>query len=460
MSDNGTFCSLPWINLNTTPQGACKLCCNIVDSELVMHGTGPDSASNFLRHTPVGWGIDGLDAIWNGPHMAGVRSDMISGNRRRECSDCYRIESMGMPSPRTEANQRYAGRLPGSLSTRAALPTSLELRLSTRCNLSCTTCWAGSSDTVAREHTEQLARSMLADSHPDHLPMPEWLQKSISREMLSLGSDARYASSDMAVSNFERLAPTLERLYITGGEPTMDANVHDYLQILLDHGNDSCHVSFTTNCTLWNDKLMALVSRFCNAEVQLSIDGHEDGNDWIRHHSAWLDVIANVDRYFSYPNIKLIFYTVISALNALSLDDLLLYLRHTTHRHQRMAVWTPIILQHPRHLATGVLPPGDRLAAAGRLESAFSEPEHPFYYRDGLDRVLTVLRDGRHDGTGFEQLAEFMDHTQNVRSSMLRSFAMQRKIGVDQLEENGYIVPRRWQQVFPTLAGVICKART
>lgn len=455
---NGTFCSLPWVNLNTTPQGACKLCCNIVDSDLVMHGTGTEPAGDFHSHSPMGWGTDGIDGIWNGTYMRRVREDMLHGRKRRECGDCYHAESMGMPSPRTEANERYGGMLPETPDLDAGLPISLELRLSTRCNLACATCWSGSSDMVAREQIEQLARSRLPPDHPDHLNMPTWLGASIANELASLGPPGRYATSMTAMDNFARLAPTLKRLYVTGGEPTMDANVHDYLQVLLDSGNDSCHVSLTTNCTLWNDKLMALVSRFKNAEIQMSIDGHEDENNWIRHHSNWLDVIRNVDRYFSCTDARLVFFTVVSAMNALNLTDLLLYLRHTTHRHQRMAVWTPILLRHPSYLESSVLPIEERMAAAQRLELEFNVddfPEHPFYYRDGLGKVLTLLRDKRHDAGGLHRLAEFISHTRDVRSSMLRSFAEQHKITVDQLADSGYIVPRDWQQVFPALSGVI-----
>jgi MoaA/NifB/PqqE/SkfB family radical SAM enzyme len=464
--DNGTFCSLPWININTTPQGSCKLCCNIVDSELIMRGTGSEPARDFTKHTAMGWGLDGIEAIWNGQHMSSVRSDMLNGHRRRECGDCYHAESMGMPSPRTEANERYEGWLPKRLDMDPPLPISLELRLSTRCNLSCATCWSGSSDVVAREQIEQLARSALPEGHPDRLDLPDWLGASFSRELSNLSSpesDARYAASGMAFDNFAKLAPNLRRLYITGGEPTMDSNVHEYLRMLLDHGNADCHVSFTTNCTMWNDKLMSLVSRFRNAEIQMSVDGHEDENDWIRHHSQWLDVMGNIDRYFAYPNARLVFFTVVSALNALSLDGLLTYLRHTTNRHQRMAVWTPIILRHPSHLRAGALPLDDRMSAADRLERVFTGPgyeEHPFYHRDGLGRVLAMLRTEPHDPVGFNRLAEFMRYTGDMRSSMLRSFAKRHKISVDQLADNGYIVPRGWRQVFPVLAGVTDKAMT
>lgn len=454
-----TFCAYPWFNLNTTPQGNCKLCCNIVDSNLIGHGPDGDAST-------VGWGTDSIHAIWNGDHMQAVRGDMLSGRKRTECGDCHRLEDMGLSSPRTDANQRYASWLPGQRDVVAPLPTSLELRLSTRCNLACTTCWSGSSDMIQQEQLEQLARSELPTDHHDHLRIPHWLENTWRTELAQVGSardNGRYSSAPMSLDNFATLAPTLRRLYVTGGEPTMDSNVIEYLRLLRDHGNTACHVSFTTNGTLWNDKLMNLLSGFDNAEVQISIDGHEDANDWIRHHSSWLDVIDVIDRYFGMPNLeKIVFYTVISAVNAMRLEPLLRYLQVTAQRHGKKTVWTPIMLQHPQHLRVSVLPSADRVSAADSLErwfvsQAFGDNLHPLYCGDGLSRVLLMLRDQTQHHEDLPRLAEYMRHTQLVRLAMLRSFAESNKISVDDLEKHGYIRPRQWTEVFPELAGILEK---
>lgn len=459
MRDGKGFCAYPWFNLNTTPQGNCKLCCAMADNNLLMRGTAADSARSYQLHRPLAWDMDDLDTIWNGTAMRDARSAMLSGQVLQECRDCRRLESMGLSSPRLEANQRYADWIPEAPTTIAPLPTSLELRLSTRCNLSCVTCWSGSSDTVRREQLEVMARSSLPASNPDHLAMPDWLHRTLDKEIdmsYDLGRDGRYASSPISMDSFARLAPGLRRLYITGGEPTMDSNVPDYLRVLRDSGNTQCHISFTTNCTLWNERLMDLLASFPNIEVQISIDGHEDANDWIRHHSHWLDVMENVERYFSaIGDGRLVFYTVISAVNAFGLAPLLSYLRDTSHRHQRMAVWTPIILQHPLHLRTAVLPLDHRAAEADRLEEAFNSeawPEHPFYFREGLDRVLHLLRDPLHEVEWLPRLREFMWHTQSVRNSMLKSFADHNKISVSELEGSGFVRPRQWTEVFTELA--------
>ena len=413
---NSTMCALPWLNLNTTPQGQVKLCCNITKQQHMI--------TKRVNDTDVlmDWGYDDLDSIWNGEYMRETRDNMLSGRPNSACTVCYKQEALGNTSPRQSANVENAGLLSMDLTNTASLPTSFELRTSTRCNLQCKTCWAGSSNLIAAQQKHSIEWARLPIGDPWHMELPGWMRNNWQAEDQLL--ERGYASERISLDNFRLITPSLKRLYITGGEPTMDSNLHLYLQELINANNTACNVSFTTNCTLWNHKLMSRLSRFTNTEVQLSIDGHEAVNDFIRQGSAWHDVTNNVARYLRDTNITDIkIYTVISALNALHLEPLLEWVINTVNLHGRKVIWFPIILESPGHQQVTVLPLESRLTAAALLDKKFNTVDWPEYnciYRNGIEHTLRALRDSSKtiDNDGLFKLRQQLNYQDAVRKRL------------------------------------------
>ena len=95
------------------------------------------------------------------------------------------------------------------------------------------------------------------------------------------------------LDNFKKIAPTLKRLYVTGGEPSIIKANDDMINHLIEIGNKECHVSFTTNLTTWNMNLYDKLSFFDKSEVQVSIDGYKESQEYIRYGSAWKDIDRN-----------------------------------------------------------------------------------------------------------------------------------------------------------------------
>jgi sulfatase maturation enzyme AslB (radical SAM superfamily) len=335
---SNSICALAWRNINTTPQGQCKLCCNISDNIVIRN----DDA------TPVKWNTQSLDEIWNGRYMQSIRQQMLAGNVVDDCRVCNSIEQSGNPSPRTHANKEYADTLTSELhGVAASMPDSLELRLSTVCNLQCVTCWSGSSSKVAEERAHAIK----------HTALPQWLEEDWRNETATYYADTGYINAAQSKDNFRRIAPTLKRLYITGGEPTMDANIYQYLDILLDAGNINCHISFTTNCTVWNYKLLDRLAKFNNTEVQISIDGLTQVDEYIRYPTVWGEKVRNFEKYLRHDVAKTLkIYTVVSALNYNSIEPLIQWLIYMAEDHSKNIIWYPIILDFPHYLSAKVIP--------------------------------------------------------------------------------------------------------
>ena len=372
---SNSLCALAWRNINTTPQGECKLCCNISDNIVIRN---PD-------YTNAKWHTQSLDDIWNGAYMQSVRERMLAGERVKDCKVCNNIEADGNPSPRTHANRDYAETLNQDLRTvAAAMPDSLELRLGTVCNLQCVTCWSGSSSKIAEERADAIQNTAL----------PDWLDNQWRNEVSIDYADNGYINSEQSKENFRRMAPTLKRLYITGGEPTMDANIYQYLDILLDAGNTTCHISFTTNCTVWNYKLLDRLAKFDNTEVQISIDGLNQIDEYIRYPTVWKDKVRNFEKYLKHDVAKTLkVYTVVSALNYNSIEPLIQWLIYMAEDHVKNIIWYPIMLDFPHHLSAKVIPMEYRVAAMTRLRTALRPIVRGGHcnFHNGVDYMSTTL---------------------------------------------------------------------
>jgi sulfatase maturation enzyme AslB (radical SAM superfamily) len=370
---SSTFCALPWRNINTTPMGQCKLCCNIQDFKVLCDDQG----------FPMNWSTNTLQELWNGAHMQSVRARMLAGETVEDCAICYGIERDHGDSPRQQANRSYQLDLTTLKPQAHDWPLSMELRPSRRCNLNCVTCWSGSSDRVAQERAD-----LLSQHDQSQLQLPGWLTTEWRKELrinLADGTEewqsiGDYSQRPQSIDNFAQLAPTLQRLYITGGEPTMDSTLYQYIEILRSVGNHRCEISYTTNGTLWNGKLMQLLEPF-RTEIQISCDGLGPLDELIRRGTVWEEKQDNLRRYLQLPHSNHIkIFTVISALNCLTIDPLLNYLDELSAEMARPLSWWPIMLDYPRHLSCEAVPRMWRQAA----------------WRDARHRFHSKLFDQRH----------------------------------------------------------------
>jgi hypothetical protein len=171
----------------------------------------------------------------------------------------------------------------------------------------------------------------------------------------------RWFKTDVYQDNIKQATKKLDRVYITGGEPTLIKENRKLLQNLLDQDNQNCFVSFTTNGTQADSELLNLLRQFPNNEVQISIDGVGEQAHYVRYPTDWQQFTDNVTAIASIENVKIVFYTVISAYNMVSLKDILTYVDSVAA--VRPVGWYPIFLDNPFYMSTHIWPKSARLAS-------------------------------------------------------------------------------------------------
>ena len=365
------FCVLPWLNLNTNPNGNVKLCCSItMDHFIARNGR------------PFNLGYDDIDDIWNSAYMDNVRKLHRQNNGAQECRECYDIEKVTGHSPRKGQNILWMDRKVRDFELSDylinvsneelyayadQLPVSLELRLGNQCNLKCVTCWGMSSSLIQEERKGLLESGLLKTNNL------EWLHDKYAREVedVEKADMKEWYETETFYNNFKKMAPKMRRLYTTGGEPTLIKANYRMLEELVAANNTDCRIEFTSNMTTWNPLFYDTLSKFDNVEIQMSIDGVDEVGEYIRYGSNFTRVKENVAKAVEMaatrPNWRVVCYTVLQSLNYQHMTEIWQVLSDIAFEHAKRIDWWPITLSHPPYLSLAALPQEERVTAIPKM---------------------------------------------------------------------------------------------
>ena len=95
LTENESFCMLPWIHLHAFPDGRAYPCCFAQDK------------------FPVGdLNKNSLEEVFNNDKMKKLRSNMLQGIQNKECVKCYDQEKSGFFSLRFSSNKHFGHNIP------------------------------------------------------------------------------------------------------------------------------------------------------------------------------------------------------------------------------------------------------------------------------------------------------------------------------------------------------------
>jgi len=374
---NKTFCIYPWINFHTTTEGRCKLCCHVYTEDYIKVG---DNDAIVGHHD--------IDQIWFGDYMENVRNKMLNGEPVKECSRCYEHELKGIESSREWANKNYFTKQYLSLE----YPKHLELRLGNKCNLKCNSCWSVSSSNLYKE------RKKIMSIDKD---IPEWINNQWHHEINIVESfDFKWFETKEFSTFIDKVSPTLEKLYLTGGEPTLiKANVN-VLNSLIKYNNNSCYVAWTTNLTSWPQEFYESLDFFDSSEVQMSIDGYKSSNTYIRYPTEWDIVEKNFKNALDLPSkVSLKVYFVVQAWNLLDIRKLVTWLE----TFERKIDFVPIFLEYPDQLHSTVWPKEVIEFIINDLQKIYTKR-----HSNSIERIINYLHDSIYDKKKITKMKEFI----------------------------------------------------
>lgn len=407
-----TFCPYPWIHIMTQPSSTINFCC-------VANGQIKKDDGSILMLNKG----DDISTVWNNNHYRKIRKQMIEGERVDGCQPCYELEDLGIPSYRENYIQDWMGFHREADNIKQIVdksidndyvveesPQYLDFRLGTLCNLRCRMCQSQNSSAIYKElkdeelYTEEERDFIVKTSH--------W--NDFSDYTQPWFDDPGF------LSTVETWLPNCNRLYFTGGEPTIIQRVYWILEKCVELGiNENIDLVFNSNMTNIQPRFLDLIAKFKSVLMCLSVDGYGTTNEYIRSGSTWSIVDKHIRDYATSDVVgNLLFSPVVQIYNILNITDLIDYAELIQKETGRRIDISFLLNNYPKCLDIRNLPQNIRDVAIEKLETwsatstYFAEDERNKQTVLGLIKALKE----NYNEDSKEQMQIFKEYTQLLDS--------------------------------------------
>jgi sulfatase maturation enzyme AslB (radical SAM superfamily) len=295
----------------------------------------------------------------------------------------------------------------------------LDLRLGNLCNLKCRMCSPFNSSQIAKEHMELEKK--------DEAYKVVWA-KTFGRFDSRINDVQSWFERDFLWDQIIDLIPSLKKVYMTGGEPTLIQNNFKFMNECIRKGRRDIILFFNTNCTNVNKKFTSLIGQFGRVNINASVDGVGAVNDYIRSPSHWEQISANVETLAQMPNVHLGLTPTVQVYNVFNLVDTLKWVDTLNTKYRKNIFVDFLINVHPSHLSVTILPDDIRRKVANDLieyKNTHLTSSSPELTVNSVNGIIGLLQKPR-AADWQEQLARFKIYTHSLdveRSQSLRSIS-------------------------------------
>lgn len=288
-----TICASPWINLEIRHQGNLAPCC------IYEQGTNLNGA-RYKRNTPLNVTTTSVKDI----DFSDLRQEFLKGRMPDGCSMCWNNEKNNVKSKRINDQYVYRDKIfdIDYNDIKSNNLSSLDVKLTRTCNLSCRIC----GPTISSKWTSEVFANRASYPQYDALKLQkkEWLD----------------VNGSTVWKDLEDITDDLSYLLFSGGEPLLDKTHGTMLQYFIDKQKSKLiSIHYNTNGTQYATKLIQLWKHFKEVELSFSIDNTGDKFEYERYGESWKTVTETITRYKNTAgtNLKLNVFSTISTLNIL-----------------------------------------------------------------------------------------------------------------------------------------------
>jgi len=282
LTENPTFCILPWIHTHAYPDSTVHLCC-MSDMDMPI--------GNLNDNT--------LEEIWHSDHMVNVRRKMINGIALPECTKCYEQDKNGFMSGRVSANKHFGHHASKARSVEPPFEIVYwDVRFSNLCNFRCRSCGPLFSSNWYQDY------EALHGSKPDHTKVIE---------------------CNLDIEECLRHIPYVEQIYFAGGEPLMMAAHWEIIAELIKQGRTDVKLIYNTNFSQLKYKQLSILDmwkEFDSVSIGASLDGSGIRGEYIRKETVWGDIESNREKMLRVcPDVDFYISCTLSILNSYHMPD-------------------------------------------------------------------------------------------------------------------------------------------
>jgi pyruvate-formate lyase-activating enzyme len=269
------FCSSPWNSFHEGPQGLVSTCCK--------------------TRVPIGFSTkEDYKDMYNSEHAKDTRAKFLRGERPSQCKNCWVQESDGKPAlNRLHGNDMStienmyelvnATDADGTLHDHR--PEWLDLLWTSKCNFACLGCSPDLSSTINNKYKKEFA--VLHGRKPDdyYTDMTVWDN-----------------GGDKKIDYIMQHQDTIRSIHLNGGEPFMQPETYDLLELLLKKGlHKKIQIWSHTNGSITKSyKGKDIIEDYLvhwgdNAKITMSMDGFGSVGEYTRYgykDKKWLETYA------------------------------------------------------------------------------------------------------------------------------------------------------------------------
>lgn len=322
MSNNDTHCIISHLGVfNQNPTQQIYPCCVFEPDKSKFDGNK---------------NITGVNNWLKSDYYNYITTSLDSGIKLVECSDCWNKELSNIKSIRQNHNESLVP--PNWFKSYKKSSNSLilfaDINVDNVCNYACIMCSPASSSKIYSRWIKDLSAEHISETLANN---PQFLIDSRNHTLHG---------------NYELLNQVLEYkprlLNITGGEPLMNNKIIEKLREYPYKTKTS--LSFVTNGSVNILETSLKLQGFKHINFTVSLDAWGEVNDYIRLHSDWDTVIANILEAKSH-GISIEIQTVIQSIGLESLPTLVNWVNKMKFKHNFSYLYSPW------QLSCDVLPP-------------------------------------------------------------------------------------------------------
>lgn len=305
ITDNGSFCVLPWIHLHSWPNGIVVPCC----------------ISNF-KYSLGNLNKNTIAEIVNSDKSKEIRLKMLDGEKVSSCENCYNVEKYKGFSWRNEFNKHFEEKIPGIINGTQDDGTIdpkllyVDFRFSNFCNLGCRTCGGDLSSSIASTPGRELPEKQLTAYKETGLINQSNVISFTNTKPTFINDDLKQYLVDT------------ECFYFAGGEPLIQKEHFEILSYLYEQKWFDKELRYSSNLSTLkykNHNLLDYWKEFDKVRFIGSIDHYGDKLEYIRQNVDSNRVFENMETLFQYHFLVCI-NTVVSIYNIYDLYDFYAFL--------------------------------------------------------------------------------------------------------------------------------------
>lgn len=390
-----TICPIPWYHMSIQQNGDFRICCQNIDPP---YGKLKKDQDEFLNVQTDSW-----DNVRNHATVKELRKSMIDGEKHPLCNLCWTEEKNNLNSKRifmnevlVNTNKTYDIEFiknntnpDGSIDASKFPINYFDLRFGNLCNLKCRSCGPTDSSLWYEDFH-------ILNGNPNK-PRPmkfyglnkytvnknDKVYELRQNNNSEITNDFSWYENDFFINQFENNLENVERIYFTGGEPTINKAHFKLLEMCIEKGvAKNINLEYNTNMYAIPDKLYDLWEKFKFIQIGCSIDGINQMANYLRPPSTWDIIEKNLDKLEN-CQLKNVYATLSPTISVYNIFNFLELTQWLLNKNYKLINSVPSfhMLVTPGYMSVQVLPPEFKHFVTFAYEKFYQEIENNFDVR-------------------------------------------------------------------------------